>query len=217
MEEAYSELYQQFLRLKSLCLRQAALLHQLTNALQKHQGDAVHNGDLGDMTSIPVQCTHEIPVYLHESPLLLEATGTQRGGNCLCGNAGTFSDLLAEDMSRLCVDVPRQRKEDGTLEQKVAPLLGMDSSRCQGASSNFSKNLWQVDHPGDRPKHAVKTYDVAAAGGPALVGDILSESGGRLMSDVALQSHICEFCQAVFPGDTTTRGEFLRHLYTHVT
>lgn len=38
MEEAYSELYQEFLRLRSLCLRQAALLHQLATALQKQQG-----------------------------------------------------------------------------------------------------------------------------------------------------------------------------------
>lgn len=38
MEEAYSELYQQFLHLRTLCLRQAALLHQLTTTLreQKH-------------------------------------------------------------------------------------------------------------------------------------------------------------------------------------
>lgn len=35
MEEAYSELYQQFLQLRSLCLRQAALLHQITETLQK--------------------------------------------------------------------------------------------------------------------------------------------------------------------------------------
>lgn len=38
MEQAYSELYQQFLQLRSLCLRQAALLHQLTTTLQKQQG-----------------------------------------------------------------------------------------------------------------------------------------------------------------------------------
>lgn len=38
MEEAYSELYQQFLHLRTLCLRQAALIHQLTKTLreQKH-------------------------------------------------------------------------------------------------------------------------------------------------------------------------------------
>lgn len=38
MEEAYRELYEQFVHLRSLCLRQAALLHQLTTALQKQQG-----------------------------------------------------------------------------------------------------------------------------------------------------------------------------------
>lgn len=37
MEEAYSELYQQFLRLQSLCMRQAVLLHKLTEALQKQK------------------------------------------------------------------------------------------------------------------------------------------------------------------------------------
>lgn len=44
-----------------------------------------------------------------------------------------------------------------------------------------------------------------------------SQADGILMSDVALQSQICDFCQAVFPGDTSTRGDFLRHLYTHIT
>lgn len=34
MEEAYSELYKQYLHLRTLCLRQAALLHQLTKTLQ---------------------------------------------------------------------------------------------------------------------------------------------------------------------------------------
>lgn len=38
MEEAYIELYQEFLRLRSLCLKQAALLHELTTALQKEKG-----------------------------------------------------------------------------------------------------------------------------------------------------------------------------------
>lgn len=37
MEEAYSELYQQFLQLRSLCLRQAALLHQLTETPHKQK------------------------------------------------------------------------------------------------------------------------------------------------------------------------------------
>ncbi|XP_042352999.1 uncharacterized protein zgc:113184 isoform X2 [Plectropomus leopardus] len=208
MEEAYSELYEQFLRLRSLCLRQAALLHQLTTALQKQQGATLPNGDLSDMTSISIQCTQEIPVSLHEEPQPLTATALnpQCGINRLSRNVGTFSDLLAEDMSKLCVEGARQRKEDGAVEQTVVPLLSLDITRCQGASSSVSNNPRMEDHTvgpvTDSPCHA---------------GHFPSQSDGLLMSDVALQSHVCDFCQAVFPGDSTTRGEFLRHLYTHVT
>lgn len=166
----------------------------------------------------------------------------QCGADLLIRNAGAFSDLLAEDMSKLCVDVPRQRKEDGNLEQKAAPLVSTDHSRWQGASSNVSKNVWQADHPGGDRMVGVPPVargfsglftmffllknsmscplclcQVPAADAPSLVDDFLNQSGGLLMSDVALQSLTCEFCQAVFPGDSTTRGEFLRHLYTHVT
>ncbi|XP_044034420.1 uncharacterized protein zgc:113184 [Siniperca chuatsi] len=217
MEEAYNELYQQFLQLRSLCLRQAALLHQLTTALPKQQGATVPNGELSDMMSIPVQCTQEIPVYLHEKPQPLTATAHNRAAQCgsLSRNVGTFSDLLTEDMSKLCVEEPRQRKEDGKLEQKVSPLLSLDPSRWQGASSSVSKHHPQTDHPrGDKMMHTVRIF---ASDSASTVGDFGSQSGRLLMSDVALQSHVCEFCQAVFPGDTTTRGEFLRHLYTHVT
>lgn len=38
MEEAYNQLYQEFLRLRSLCLKQAALLRQLTTGPQSQQG-----------------------------------------------------------------------------------------------------------------------------------------------------------------------------------
>uniref|UniRef100_A0A7N6A7X2 TRAF family member-associated NFKB activator n=1 Tax=Anabas testudineus TaxID=64144 RepID=A0A7N6A7X2_ANATE len=180
MEEAYTELYQQFLRLRSLCLRQAALLHQLTTVLQKERGAAVPNGQLSDMMSIPVQCTQEIPVYFHEKPQPLAAAAQSPAAQCgvdfFTSNKGTFSNLLAEDMAKLSVDMPHQRKEDDILEQRM--LLTDRTS-----------------------------LDV----------DFLSQSGGLLMSDVALQSHVCDFCQAVFPGDTTTRGEFLRHLHTHIT
>lgn len=220
MEEAYSELYQQFLRLRSLCLRQAALLHQLTTALQKQQGAFVPNGELSDMMSIPIQCTQELPVYLRETPQPLTAAArnpaAQRDVDRLPRNMGTFYNLLAEDISKLCVDVPRQGKEDRkTLEQMAAPLLSLDVMRWQGASSNVSNNPVGADHrSGNRTMH---TVGMTATDSPSLVGDPLSQCGGMLMSDVALQSHVCEFCQAVFPGDSTTRGEFLRHLYTHVT
>ncbi|XP_037607912.1 uncharacterized protein zgc:113184 [Sebastes umbrosus] len=220
MEEAYSELYQQFLRLRSLCLRQAALLHQLTTALQKQQGGFVPNGELSDMMSIPVQCSQELPVYLRETPQPLTVAAlnpaAQRDVDRLPRNMGTFYDLLTEDISKLCVDVPRQGKEDGKmLEHPVAPLLSLDVMRWQGVSSNVSNNPGGADHRcGDRTMH---TVGMTATDCHSPVGDPLSQPGGMLMSDVALQSHVCEFCQAIFPGDSTTRGEFLRHLYTHVT
>ncbi|XP_035518372.1 uncharacterized protein zgc:113184 [Morone saxatilis] len=217
MEEAYSELYQQFLQLRSLCLKQAALLHQLTTTLQKQQGNAAPNGELSDMTGM-VQFTQEIPTYFHIKPQPLTATAhdpaAQHGVDRLSRNVETFSDVLADDMSKLCVDVPRQRNEDGELEQKVAPLLSMDSSKWRGASSSVSKNVGADHLNGDRVMHTVR---MPATDHPSMVCDFLCQSDQMLMSDVALQSHVCEFCQAVFPGDTTTRGEFLRHLYTHVT
>lgn len=284
MEEAYSELYQQFLRLRSLCLRQAALLHQLTTALQKQQGhytttdilmlinmpvmisltclklsaDAtLPNAELGDLMSISVQCSQEVPEDLQEKPEPQLATAhrptTQCGVDGLSRNMGMFSDLLALDMSKLCVDGACQRSENLELEQNVTPLLSLDSLRWQGASSKVSKNQFQDDLPsGDRStltgrvcvntgqsftcRHRFSSLSLNfisfflknAMSCPLCpqtpvtdtyspVKDLLSQSDGLLMSDVALQSHVCEFCLAVFPGDTTTRGEFLRHLYTHIT
>lgn len=213
MEEAYRELYEQFVHLRSLCLRQAALLHQLTTALQKQQGATVPNGEMNDMMSIPVQCTQEIPEYPHEKPQPLTATALNPAAKCgvdwLSRNVGTFSDVLAEDMSKLCVDGPHQKKQDQELAQNVAPLLSLDSMKWPAASSSVSKNQLQADPLyRDRTMHTMR---MPLTDSPSLLGD------GMLMSDVALQSHTCDFCQAVFPGDTTTRGDFLRHLHTHLT
>ncbi|XP_071393632.1 uncharacterized protein [Centroberyx affinis] len=219
MEEAYMELYQEFLRLRSLCLRQAALLQQLTKALQKQQGTFVANGELGDMVSIPVQCTQEPPLRLHEEPEPLTATTqgatAQRGIDRPPRGVGTFSHLLAEDLGKLCVDVPHQRKEDGKAEHKAPPFSAPKSPGWHGASSWVSKTPRQAGHSvGDR---ALQTSRMPAAASPFLDSEFLNQMGGMLMSDLALQSHVCEFCQAVFPGDTTTSGEFLRHLHTHIT
>ncbi|XP_029989338.1 uncharacterized protein LOC115418925 [Sphaeramia orbicularis] len=217
MEEAYTQLYQEFLRLRSLCLKQAALLHQLTTALQKQQGASVPNGELSDTMSIPVQCTPEIPTCLLEKPLPLAAAAhnpaAQCGVQCPSKNVGTFSDLLAQDMFKLCVDV--HGKDDRKPDPNPSSLLFQDAAKIQGASQNVSKHPKPRDHrAGDRRLHTVQT---PLAGCLSPHGDFLGQSDALLMSDIALQSHVCEFCQAVFPGDTTTRGEFLRHLYTHIT
>ncbi|XP_047437876.1 uncharacterized protein zgc:113184 [Mugil cephalus] len=215
MEDAYNELYQQFLCLRSLCLKQAALLHQLTSALQK-QGVSVPNGELSSLMSIPVQCTQEIPVYLHEKPQPLTAETrnpvAQSGIDRLSRNVGTVSEFLSEDMSKLCMDISCQRKEDVKVEQKPQFLTAMDASRCHGASPCEQRHPGQSHLGGHRTHYRMPVTDRLSLG-----GDIFCQSSGALMSDVALQSHVCDFCQAVFPGHTTTRGEFLRHLDTHVT
>ncbi|XP_068599039.1 uncharacterized protein zgc:113184 [Brachionichthys hirsutus] len=201
MEDAYKELYEQFLNLKSLCLKQAALLHELSTALQKYQGATVPNGALSDV----------IPAFLEDRPHLQAATAQNpaehSGIDCFSKNTGAFSDLLAEDISKLSVEWPFQKKENWDQAQ---PLLSRDSCMLQ-----VSKHLLQTDRLGeDVPTRAMRT---PAEGRTPLAGHCPGQCEGLLLSDVALQSHVCEFCQAVFPGDTTTRGEFLRHLYTHVT
>ncbi|KAK2914905.1 hypothetical protein Q8A73_005499 [Channa argus] len=165
--------------------------------------------------SIPVQCTQEIPVYFHEKPQPLAAAAHNPAPQCAdWRHMGTFSNLLAEDMARLSVGVPQQRKEDLLLEPKVASLLSLDSTMWQAASTGEYEIEEQTDNFNrDGTLHATK---MPVTDGSSLV-DFLSQPDGLLMSDVALQSNMCEFCQAVFPGDTTTRGEFLRHLHTHVT
>lgn len=189
MEEAYNELYQQFLRLRSLCLKQAALLHQLTTALQKQQGlhmkqttalftqlishDAlntqtaifcagasVSNGEFSHVMSVPVQFTHEIPAYLLEKPQILtsetQIPAGRCGIDCHSRNVNSFPDLLTDDMSKLCVDMPSQRKEAVQAENKFPLLLPLDSSRFYGESSNESKNSKQRDPGGDRTLHAIR-------------------------------------------------------------
>lgn len=218
MEEAYNELYQQFLRLRSLCLKQAALLHQLTTALQKQQGASIPNGEFSNVMSVPVQFTDEIPAYLLENPQTLTSVtqipAAQCGADYFSRNTKSFPDLLADDMSKLCVDVPSQRKESVKAENKFPLLLPLDSLGCHGASSNESRNSKQNHPAGDRTLHTIRMPVMDCCN---LINDFQGGSGGAMLSDVALQSHICEFCQAVFPGHTTTRGEFLRHLNTHVT
>ncbi|XP_029948349.1 uncharacterized protein LOC115389093 [Salarias fasciatus] len=223
MEEAYRELYQQFIHLRSLCMKQAAMLHQLTTALQKQQGASVPTADVSELMSIPVQCSKAMPVYPHEAPQpgppAAQTPAEQCGFDRFSRNVGIFSDVLAEDMSKLRVDIPLQRKEGMKVDPKSPFLLSLDSLKSHGALSSESKHQKQspTHEESTLPRRQMPVTDGPSPGGVGGRGDHFCPSGGVLMSDVALQSHVCEFCEAVFPGDTTTRGEFLRHLYTHVT
>lgn len=212
MEEAYAELYQEFLRLRSICLRQAALLHELTTALQKQQGASVPNGGGNEMVSIPVQCTYEAPVCLHTTPAPL--TRAPCDADRPSRDVGTASRILAEDMSKLSMDEPFLKKQHLKGEKMDPFMLTLDSSKRHKGSSS------KLRTPGKNPPGEDGTLckvRMAVANSAFRSGDFLSCADGALMSDVTLQSHVCDFCQAVFPGDTTTGGEFLRHLHTHVT
>ncbi|XP_038153946.1 uncharacterized protein zgc:113184 [Cyprinodon tularosa] len=209
MEEAYSELYQQFLRLRSLCLKQAALLHQLTTALHNQQGISVTEAEVSDLISFPLQCSPEIPAFLHGKPQPQAAPTQPCGAERFSRDAGCSSGVLAEGMSKLSVDTTRQRKQDAKMEMFNPFTFNLESSKYLGASSSESK-------PSEQNSRGENGAQFRAMM-PVKDGGLLTLSGAGVMSDVALHSHVCEFCQAVFPGDSTTKGEFLRHLCTHVT
>lgn len=213
MEEAYNELYQQFLGLRSLCLKQAALLQQLTTALKKQQGKSVPEVEVSELISIPVQCSHEIPAFLYEKPQPLTSAAPDpaqpRGADHSFRHVGCTSGTLAEGMSKLSMDMPYQRQQEVTTEMLNPFLFNLEPSKCHGASSSKPKL--------SNENGAGESREQYTAMMPMTDGGLLNLSGGGMMSDMALHSHVCEFCQAVFPGDSTTRGEFLRHLYTHVT
>lgn len=219
MEEAYRELYEQFILLRSLCLKQAAMLHQLTLALQKQQGAPVPTADVSELMSIPVQYSHAVPAYPHEKPQSAVSTNKSPAEHCGIDHISrNVSNLLAENMSKLNMDIACKRKDDVKGDAKSPHLFTLESLKSHEALNSESQ------HPKQNPiceystHHNVKmpVVDAPSTCGESADGDFC-QSSGVLMSDMALQSHVCEFCEAVFPGDTTTRGEFLRHLHTHVT
>ncbi|XP_077583399.1 uncharacterized protein LOC144203706 isoform X2 [Stigmatopora nigra] len=183
MEAAYRELYQEFVHLRSICLRQAALLNRLMQSLQQAKG--IPNGNL---TS---KHTQEIPGHFQEKPMR-----TQTDPRVLSSNENT-SHLLAEDVSKLSMNAP-----DGKAQLKLS--LGQD----------HLTNMFSYDAPSGGG--SLKDSQRMSLSDSQLFGfDLPSLPGGRLMSDLTLQSHECDFCQAVFPRHTTTRGEFLQHLHKH--
>ncbi|XP_061641718.1 uncharacterized protein zgc:113184 [Phyllopteryx taeniolatus] len=189
MEAAYRELYQEFVRLKSLCLRQAALLHRLMTTLQEAKGAS--NGDLS------AKRIQEIPVHFQGNTISAHNPTAQSDLYARPPNENT-SHLLAEDMSKLSMKASYDKAQ-----QKMS--LAQDSLT----------NRFSCDPPSEGGSHQNSRMSLSDC--QFLGFDLPSLPGRLLMSDVTLQSHVCDFCQAVFPGHTTTRGEFLQHLHNHVT
>ncbi|XP_055016599.1 uncharacterized protein zgc:113184 isoform X2 [Boleophthalmus pectinirostris] len=168
------------------------------------------NKDPGDL---PTQLDSEYPVYLNSSPhptppLLTPAApcGVQESSI----NIGNFSNLLAQDMSKLSVNTSVQKK-DPKSELSIPQSLSSVLTLSNGASYNKC-----LHHNGeDTERNTPVTGYLNTSGTP--YSHHLPTPGGMMISDVTLQSHLCEFCQAVFPANTTTRGQYLQHLYTHIT
>ncbi|KAL7837554.1 hypothetical protein SRHO_G00272650 [Serrasalmus rhombeus] len=203
MEEAYTALYQEFLRLQALCLKQADMLQRLTEALRRQQGlPPVSNEDLEDLVSIPIQCT--------DDENLAQAAQMQTFAPHSGGDAAISP--IAGAMDRLQLNPTWREANLNSHDETVS----VGPTRQKGAlEPSILEELRQAEHrwhSSQPPKQTRRPWSSSF-----MNSEMLSQAGGLLMSGVTLQSQVCEFCHAVFPGHTTTRGEFLRHLTTHTT
>uniref|UniRef100_W5MA96 Uncharacterized LOC102691194 n=1 Tax=Lepisosteus oculatus TaxID=7918 RepID=W5MA96_LEPOC len=209
MEEAYEELYQQFIRLRDICLQQAALLQRLTSAQGRPSvhgtGEAPHRGPLS-----PDPCCGSsddgAPSWPDEE---VQPRGQQAG---------------VPDPTQLAT-VPHgpDGMGDNLMKRVTAPSGGAgwspQADEWAGPSQfyNATGALCSTEaNTEDQQTRAERISKMPWMMSSFLDSDLLSR-GGLLLSEVTLNSQVCEFCQAVFPSDTTTRGEFLRHLTAHVT
>ncbi|KTG39606.1 hypothetical protein cypCar_00014747 [Cyprinus carpio] len=160
MEEAYAALYQEFVRLQSLCLKQAAIIQHLSDTIQRQQA----GNDLGHI---------------------------DRG----------------LDKLRLNLDVPDQKQADHDKAVFHYPVKMAENSAWDDL-----RRVEQHYYANQTSQRLRRPWSSSF-----LDSELVSQAGGLFMSEVMLQSQVCEFCHAVFPGHTSTRGEFLRHLTTHMT
>ncbi|XP_029631543.1 uncharacterized protein LOC115208002 [Salmo trutta] len=223
MEEAYTELHREFLQLRLLCLKQAALLKKLTEKLRTQQGGApVSDGDSSVMASIPIQFTKKssgaLPAW-PETPMVPTHNPAAHYGIIRpSGAMGSLTNLLAGDLGRLRLDFAHPGTEKKEV-LKATPLGHLDLPWGNGemAPSSVSGDLKEAGRFwGDDMTRQM--FRMPSACGSFLDSEFLSQTREMmLMSEVALQSHVCDFCNAVFPGHTTTRGDFMCHLHTHIT
>nr|XP_006629393.1 PREDICTED: uncharacterized protein LOC102691194 [Lepisosteus oculatus]XP_015199650.1 PREDICTED: uncharacterized protein LOC102691194 [Lepisosteus oculatus]XP_015199651.1 PREDICTED: uncharacterized protein LOC102691194 [Lepisosteus oculatus]XP_015199653.1 PREDICTED: uncharacterized protein LOC102691194 [Lepisosteus oculatus]XP_015199654.1 PREDICTED: uncharacterized protein LOC102691194 [Lepisosteus oculatus] len=250
MEEAYEELYQQFIRLRDICLQQAALLQRLTSAQGRPSASSTApRADSGAPASIPVQCTERerrlIEGPFPQTPAVAAVTTAPPPGQtrrCSPGVGANGDDhcLLLERIPRLQLGTRQQAgvpdptqlatvphgpdgMGDNLMKRVTAPSGGAgwspQADEWAGPSQfyNATGALCSTEaNTEDQQTRAERISKMPWMMSSFLDSDLLSR-GGLLLSEVTLNSQVCEFCQAVFPSDTTTRGEFLRHLTAHVT
>ncbi|XP_051769212.1 uncharacterized protein zgc:113184 [Ctenopharyngodon idella] len=205
MEEAYAALYQEFVRLQSLCLKQAAMLKHLSDTVQRQQGLATTPARTFEN---PCQCTelgHQPhPAERHESQRLNLA------------ETHILNPQIAHDLCHIDrgldklhfnLDVPDQKQ--GSHDNAV---LHNPVKMAENSAWDDLRKVEQHHHANQTSQRLRRPWSSSF-----LDSELVSQAGGLFMSGVTLQSQVCEFCHAVFPGHTSTRGEFLRHLTTHMT
>ncbi|KAK0145534.1 hypothetical protein N1851_015559 [Merluccius polli] len=196
MEQAYNELYSEFVRLRSICIRQAALLQKLSRELHKPHGS---NESFGGVASMPVQCSQE-----HTQDRIPPLIATNKDASANSGMVPHHRPVT----EKLSLNVPRRRDTNKEEEQSPQPASPAVRSPADSGAGSYEAT--------PREKR-IEPYGMAWGYSPLLDGEGLHPSGGPFMSEMELQSQMCEFCHAIFPGQTATRGEFLRHLHTHIT
>ncbi|XP_062401274.1 uncharacterized protein zgc:113184 isoform X2 [Sardina pilchardus] len=215
MEDAYTTLYQEFLRLRSICLKQAAMLQHLTGALHQ-QG---HNGDSDNLASMSVPCSQDDLInFCSDAQLLLRRQPLDQSAepNAAHGGSRVTTDLLTSRVDQLHLSHPQHHAPQGAGAtaglQGSSTAPGVVPSRAPPSIIGDLKRAEQ-EWAENNPTRARRPWSSSSF----LNSEWLSLTGGRAMSRVTVETQVCEFCQAVFPGHTTTRGEFLRHLTSHIT
>lgn len=199
MEEAYAALYQEFVRLQSLCFRQAAIIQHLSDTIQRQQGLAMAPTRNFEK---PCQYTEEVsghrphPAERHEQEPLRDPNGPHILGSQTGNDLSHIGRGL--DKLHLNLDMPDQKQDNHDKAENSAldELMKVEQLYYANQTSQRLRRPWSSSF---------------------LDSELVSQAGGLFMSGVTLQSQVCEFCHAVFPGYTSTRGEFLRHLTTHLT
>ncbi|XP_016335214.1 uncharacterized protein LOC107683652 [Sinocyclocheilus anshuiensis] len=208
MEEAYAALYQEFVRLQSLCLKQAAIIQHLSDTIQRQQGLATAPTRNFEK---PCQCTEEKSGHRahaaehHEQEPLRDPNGPHILGS-QTGNDLSHIDR-GLDKLHLNLDMPDQKQDNHDKAVFHYPVKTEENSAWDDL-----RRVEQHYYANQTSQRLRRPWSSSF-----LDSELVSQAGGLFMSGVTLQSQVCEFCHAVFPGHTSTRGEFLRHLTTHMT
>ncbi|XP_056590808.1 uncharacterized protein zgc:113184 isoform X2 [Triplophysa dalaica] len=143
------------------------------------------------------------PCQLAQSNPAEESQRLSAGSHCQ--TASDFSHIESKlDRVHLNLDLSDQKQGDTEMQN---PVRTVNNSAWQDLKK--AEQCYNATHTSQQKRRPWSSS--------FLDSELVSQAGGLFMSGVTLQSQVCEFCHAVFPGQTSTRGEFLRHLTTHMT